>query len=57
MKKFHAHILDDSKEAIIIEQTGSTEELDELETLLKKYGIIELVRTGKVVMARGKGST
>ena len=31
--------------------------LDRLEEELKKFGIIEMVRTGKVVMARGKEPT
>ena len=57
LKRFHAHVLDDTNEAVIIEQTGSTVQLDELEELLKKYGIIEMVRTGKILMARGKEAT
>lgn len=57
LKSFHAHPIDAAKEAMIIEQTGSTDELDELEGQLKKFGIIELVRTGKVVMAKGKEPT
>jgi len=57
IKKFHAHIVNESKGAIIIEQTGTTEELDEFEGLLKKHGIIEMVRSGKLVMAKGKEST
>jgi acetolactate synthase I/III small subunit len=56
-KKFRAHIVDEGKETIIIEQTGTTDELDKLEGLLKKYGVIEMVRSGKLVMARGKETT
>ena len=56
-KKFHAHIVEESKETIIIQQTGTTEELDEFESLLKKYGILEMVRSGKLVMAKGKEET
>lgn len=56
-KKFHARVVHDSRKTMIIEQTGTTEELDEFEVLLKKYGIIEMVRSGKLVMARGKEST
>ena len=56
-KKFHARIVNESKDAIVIEQTGTTEELDEFEELLKKRGIIEMVRSGKLVMAKGKEST
>ena len=45
------------KAVIIIEQTGTTAELDEFEVLIKKYGILEMVRTGKVLMVRGQETT
>ena len=57
LKRFHAHAIDATNSTFIVEQTGSTAELDELEEELKKYGVIEMVRTGKVVMARGKEPT
>jgi len=57
LKRYHAHAIDKSGKALVIEQTGSTGELDSLEEELKKFGIIEMVRTGKVVMARGHEST
>lgn len=57
LKRFHAHLIDTSDSAVIVEQTGSTSELDELEGELKKFGMVEMVRTGKVVMARGKETT
>ena len=56
-KKFRAHIIDEGKEVFIIEQTGTTDELDKFEVLLKKYGVLEMVRSGKLVMARGKETT
>ena len=57
IKKFHASVEDDSKNTLIIGQTGTTYELDELESLLKEYGIIEMVRSGKLVMAIGREAT
>ena len=56
-KKFHAHVVDTSKDTLIIQQNGTTEELNEFESLLKKYGVLEMVRSGKLVMARGKETT
>ena len=56
-KKFHAHVGNANKEVIIIEQVGTTEELDKFEALVKKYGIVEMVRSGKLVMAKGKETT
>ncbi len=57
MKKFHAHMVDESNGALIVAQSGTTEEVDQFEALLKKFGIIEMVRSGKLVMALGKEPT
>lgn len=57
LKRFRTRLLDDSENTIVIEQTGTTAQLDELETLLKKYGVLEMVRTGKMVMAKGHCET
>jgi len=56
-KKFHSHVLNDTDNTLIIVQTGTTPELDEFELLLKKYKIVEMVRTGKMVMAKGQDQT
>lgn len=56
-KRFCAHIIDETANTLIMEQTGTTARLDEFESFLKKYGIIEMVRTGKMVMARGREAT
>ena len=55
--KYHARIDDTTDGYTIIEQTGTTAELDEFEDLVKKYGIVEMVRTGKVLITRGKATT
>lgn len=56
-RKFHIHIDDIAQGYTIIAQTGTTAQLDEFEGLIKKYGVLEMVRTGKVLMARGKETT
>ncbi len=57
MKKFAARIVEDSDNILIIGQMGTTDQLDEFEAVLKKYHIIEMVRTGKVVMVKGHEQT
>jgi acetolactate synthase small subunit len=57
VKKFDARIIEQSEKSIIIAQVGTTNALDELASLLRKYGIIEVVRSGKLVMAKGKEIT
>lgn len=54
---FKGQAVDISESTILIQVTGGTEKLDALETMLDKYGIIELARTGKVIMARGETGT
>jgi len=57
IKRFQAVVVDFTESSLIIQQTGTTEELDEFENLIKKYEIIEMIRTGKIVMAPGKEPT
>ena len=49
-------VLDVTPESVIVEGTGTEAEIDALVTLLRGFGIKELVRTGAVVMSRGAGS-
>ena len=56
-KKFTVRIAHQDKHTLIVEQSGTTAELDEFEGLLKKHGILEIVRSGKLVMATGKEAT
>jgi len=56
-RKFHVRIDDTTEGCYIIEQTGTTAELDEFEALIKKFGILEMIRTGKILLTRGKNST
>lgn len=53
---FRAKIIDVSKETVTIEITGTSEKVTAFETLCKDYGIQELVRTGKIALARGTKS-
>ena len=57
IKKYDAKIVHDDNNRLIIEQAGTTKQLDELEGMLKKYGIIEMVRSGKLVIAKGREQT
>jgi len=50
---FHAKIIDISQTTFTVEVTGNTDKVDAIEKLLQPFGIREVVRTGKIVMARG----
>ena len=42
---------------ITLEITGETEKIDAIHRMLSHYGILEMVRTGNVLVARGKETT
>ena len=46
-----------TEESMIVMATGATEKIDALVSMLRKFSVVEMVRTGKVVMIRGEGST
>ena len=50
---FRARIVDVSEKSLLIEVTGTSDKIDALKQLMKKYGIIEMTRTGKIALARG----
>jgi acetolactate synthase-1/3 small subunit len=50
---FRARIVDVAGDSLIIEITGGEDKIQALETLLKPFGIKEMVRTGIIAMARG----
>ncbi|HLH72286.1 MAG TPA: acetolactate synthase small subunit [Chloroflexota bacterium] len=54
---YRAKIVDVSVEALMVEVTGPEEKIDSLITLLRGFGIKEMVRTGRVALVRGVGST
>jgi len=53
---FRARIVDVGPESLIIETTGAEDKVDGLIDVLRAFGIIEMVRTGRVGMARGKSA-
>lgn len=57
LKKYHAKIDHASEGVAVIRQSGTSDELDTLEGELKKFGVLEMVRSGKLVMAKGKKVT
>lgn len=50
---FRARVVDVDEVSLVIEVTGTPEKIGKFELVLRPYGILELVRTGVVSMARG----
>ena len=54
---FRAKIVDVSQEVIIIEMTGTRDKVSAFMELMKPFGVVELMRTGRMAMSRGKRPT
>jgi len=51
---FRAKIVDISHKSLTVEVTGVTEKVEALIEMLKPFGIKEIVRTGRISIARGE---
>lgn len=54
---FRGKAVDISEDTITIEATGTSEKMDALAAMFGKFDLREMVRTGKIVMARGNQIT
>jgi len=54
---FRANLVDISEETLMIEITGKADKVDAIQRMLEKFEIIELVRTGIIVLTRGPKQT
>jgi acetolactate synthase-1/3 small subunit len=54
---YKAKVVDYGPESLVLRVAGSSEKLDSFIALLRPFGIVELVRSGKILMARGKAIT
>ena len=57
VEHFSCKTVDMTRSSMVIQTTGNSDKLDALIDQLGDYQIIELVRTGKVLMARGQEET
>src|SRR6202011_4151305 len=54
---FRGKVVDVAKRAIIIEVTGTTEKIAAFETMVRPFGLIEMMRTGELAISRGRPET
>jgi len=52
---FRAKIVDVGRETMTVEITGKDNKIQAFIDLVKPFGIVEIVRTGKIAIARKKG--
>jgi acetolactate synthase-1/3 small subunit len=54
---FRAKIVDVGSEVLVIEMTGAREKVSAFIELLEPFGVVELMRTGRLAMSRGSRAT
>jgi acetolactate synthase-1/3 small subunit len=54
---FRGKVVDVTKRAIVIEITGTNDKVDAFERMVRPHGLIEMMRTGEIAIARGRGET
>jgi acetolactate synthase-1/3 small subunit len=54
---FRGKVVDVTKRSLILEVTGTTEKIEAFENLVRPFGLIEMMRTGEIAIARGRGET
>lgn len=54
---FRAKTVDMAEQAMVLEITGTPDKIDAMIGMLRKFDIEELIRTGKVIVARGDRET
>jgi acetolactate synthase-1/3 small subunit len=54
---FRGKVVDVTKRSITVEVTGTTEKIEAFEDMVRPFGLIEMMRTGEIAIARGRGET
>ena len=54
VETFRARVVDVALNSLMVEVTGAEDKINGLAEVLRPFGIIEMVRTGRVAMSRGR---
>ena len=54
---FRGNVVDVSKRSVTVEVTGTDDKVEAFEDMVRPFGLIEMVRTGEIAVARGRGAT
>ncbi len=54
---FGARVADVGTDVLVIEMTGTREKVSAFSDLVSPFGVVELMRTGRLAMSRGKRAT
>ncbi len=54
---FRGRVIDVNRRAVVAELTGTTEKIEAFERMVRPFGLIEMMRTGEIAIARGRTET
>jgi acetolactate synthase I/III small subunit len=54
---FRARVVDVTRRSVTVEVTGTTDKIGAFEQMVRPFGLIEMMRTGEIAIARGRGET
>src|ERR687897_1453949 len=54
---FRGKTVDVSKRSVTVEITGTDDKIEAFESMVRPFGLIELIRTGEIAVARGRSAT
>jgi len=54
---FRGKVVDVTKRSLIVEITGTTDKIEAFESMVRPFGLIEMMRTGEIAISRGRGET
>ena len=52
---FRGKVVDVTKRSLTIEVTGTTDKIEAFERMVRPFGLVEMMRTGEIAIARGRG--
>lgn len=56
-EQYHAKIVDYGTDSLMVRIYGASDKLDAFVTLMRQFQIVEMVRSGKILMTRGQATT
>lgn len=54
---FRGKVVDVTKRSLVLEVTGTDEKIAAFEQMVRPFGLIEMMRTGEIAIARGRAET
>ncbi len=54
---FRAKVVDVTRRSVTVEVTGTTDKVGAFEQMVRPFGLIEMMRTGEIAIARGRSET